>query len=416
MNSRYPVLSMTTSPSTADAGETVGMPGQPSARATTVGALTAEDFARWRRLESRAAEPYPYLSADYLEPADPHWPAALAVRLLLVEDGDDLLLVMPFRVGPYHPRLPLRVLSTADAVLSDEGIRTYPLVDAERGREALRVAFASLRSLGLPRVIDMPSIPADGTLHRLLIDALPSARHSFERGRAQLAVARYAGSTSERASVDVDVEPHHRSTSSRKQSRQRRRALERELGAEIQWRDRSEDPAVIDDFLTLQAAGWKGDADQHGLAYRLTGRDQWFREVTARARADGRLVAYEIYTDGSPLYIAVLMSAGPTIFGLQDAYDQTRAAHRVGNLGRVALTNWLASSAYDMFDPNMYWSYVESARLFADRREQVRLVIAASGLWSRTQLGLARSISRAQNSLGAARERLSTMRIRRTES
>lgn len=379
-----------------------------SARVATVGELGVDDFARWRRLEERAAEPYPYLSADYLEPAEPHWPAALSVRLLLVEGDGELLLVMPFEVAVLHARIPLRVLSTAHPVLADESVRTYPLVDRERGVDALRTAFAALRTFGLPRLVEFSAVPADGVLEGLIAGSLASSGHRLARGRSRLALARFDETSAHEDSGELDVEPHHRSTSTRKQARQRRRALERACGAQLGMRDRSNDPAAVEDFLDLQTAGWKGDPDRHGLAYRLTGRERWLRELAARARANGRLVAFEMHAGGVPVYIALCIASGSTLFGLQDAYREEWGSLGVGNLGRTALVNWVAARGFDAFDPNMFWSYVESARLYADRRDQVQVLVAAGGALSRAQLGALRALMQARTGARALRDRVAS--------
>ncbi|WP_146340755.1 hypothetical protein [Nesterenkonia sp. NBAIMH1] len=84
----------------------VSVAGGCTVRTAALGELTPDDFQRWRRLDARALEPVPYLSADYLQPGSAHWPAAASVRLLLVERDDEMQMVMPFRIMPLHPWLP----------------------------------------------------------------------------------------------------------------------------------------------------------------------------------------------------------------------------------------------------------------------------------------------------------------------
>lgn len=381
-----------------------------TARTASLGELTVDDFARWRRLEQHAAEPYPALSADYLEPAWPHWAEALGTRLLLVEDEDDLVLVMPFRVTTAHPKIPVPVVSTDDGMLSDEGVRSYPLIDRARGREAVRFALSRLRSLGLPAVVEIGAVPDEGEVHDLLRDAVADPRRMLVRGRSALAVARRRPDAHGRdgrvatvavnagtagAPTDTSAFPdfvvRHRSAATRRKTRQRVAALERVLAAPIEQRDRSTDRTVIDEFLELQARGWKGDADRQGLAYRLTGRDEWFRHAARRLQDAGRLRAFELRSGGRTIYIALGVISGPVLFGWQDAYDEATAVHGVGALGRLAFVNWQdATGSHDMFDPNMSWSYLEASRDFPDRREQIRLLIAAPGGAALVRMALVR--------------------------
>ncbi|WP_146340756.1 hypothetical protein [Nesterenkonia sp. NBAIMH1] len=84
-----------------------------------------------------------------------------------------------------------------------------------------------------------------------------------------------------------DTTPHHRSASTRRRARRAREALERRFGGELSLRDRGDDPQAVEDFLALQAAGWKGDASKKGEAYQVTGRAEWLREVTDKFRSRG---------------------------------------------------------------------------------------------------------------------------------
>jgi CelD/BcsL family acetyltransferase involved in cellulose biosynthesis len=396
---------MGTSSGRARHASTVGA-GSFAVEVTTLGELDPSDIERWRVLDERAIDPHPYISADYLAAGVADWAKARDIRLILVRRDEDLVVVMPFTIASLHPGIPLRVLTSADPVLADETGRSYPLVDRACGAEALSAVFASLRALRLPRLVEFAAVPADGTIFLTISAALGGPRRQRERGRAGLPFTRLPGVIPP-GGDRVDVIPHHRSASSRRQARQRLNALERHYGGQLRVVDRSSDPYFAGEFLTFQAAGWKGDAQRHGLAYRLTGRDEWFARTAERFRRSGGLRAVELRVGERTVYMSAALRVGQTLFGWQDAYDESSAVRGTGELARSAFVNWAAAQDFGAFDPNMSWSYVEAARNFPDRRDLVRILAAASAGYPVLVLGLFAALLRCRETVRAVRRRVS---------
>lgn len=389
---------MTTTTTRVSDGHTV--------RATTLGELSAADFERWRQLDARALEPSPYLSADYLQPAVSHWPAATSIRLLIVQRGDRMQMIMPFRVMLLHRLVPISVLSTWDLTLADETTNLFPMLAQDGGGDALRAGFAALPALRLPSLLDIVTVPSDGPTYELIRTIVQPEVRCYVRGRSLWPVAHIRSEVEADARAEADTVPHHRSSSTRKKAKQYRRALEHALGATLSVRDRTDDPSVIDEFLNLQAAGWKGDASKRGVAYQITGRGQWLHEITARYRSQGQFTAFEIHAGDRPLYLTLDFRLGSTLLALQDAYDEAWAPHGLGNLARTAHINWLAGRGIDTYDPNMFWGYTDAARFYPDRQEKLRLLIAASGRLAPLQLaairGAKNSSDRLRRAVGSA--------------
>lgn len=373
-------------------------------RATTVGELSPADFERWGQFDAQTLEGTPFLSADYLQPAVLHWPAARSIRLLVVERSDQIKMIMPFRIMPLHRQLPISTLSTWDLTLADETSSLFPMLATDGGIEALRAGFSALSSLGLPGLVDIVTIPADGPTYELIRRAIQPEARCHIRGRSLWPAARIPAENDTQPSAEVDTIPHHRSASTRKKAKQARRGLERELGAELATRDRSDDPNIVENFLDLQVAGWKGDPSKRGVAYRITGRAQWLHEVAERYRRRGQFAAFEIHAKGSPLYLSLDFRMGSTLVGFQDAYDEAWASYGLGNLARSAHLNWLAGREVDTYDPNMFWGYVDSARFYPDRRETLRLLVAASGRLPALQVNAVRAVKSFSSRLAATRD------------
>src|SRR5262249_45014338 len=76
----------------------------------------------------------------------------------------------------------------------------------------------------------------------------------------------------------------------------------------------------IDEFLRLEARGWKGLAGT-ALAYSETSR-RYFEDVATFANRLGRLLMLGIDFDGRPIARRCAFSAGQGAFAFQTAYDQ----------------------------------------------------------------------------------------------
>ena len=358
--------------------------------ATTLQELGADDFARWQDLERRAIEPYPQIGADYLQTAQLLRPGAQSMRLLIVSRGDDWLLVLPFTLGHATDRARVRAITTADETMDHESAKLYPLMDLESGARALDAALGRLSSLGLPRlarivlVDDLPPVLA------ALRGSVGGARSRLVEGAQvvrPLALASGARKPLPAPGAVFPAEyalPETSSSTRRKMGRLARRLSESVGALSVVVRDG--DDAMVDDFLALQTAGWKGDPSRGGEGYDATGRTAWYRAYTRGFHEKGELLGVEFRGNGRVLYSTLVLRRGRVIHGLQDAYDEEFAEFSVGTLGRRAVLSVVRDLDIDLFDPNMSWYNFEAARVYPDRRGQRELVLAGPGLRSRSAI------------------------------
>ncbi len=159
------------------------------ARVAALSGLDPGDIAKWRSLADRALEPNAFLDPRFLVPCSRLRDDARDVRLLLIEDGAELLGVMAFAVVRRKIRgLPVRAITPRIPVLSEESERWYPLVDADRAAEVLEALLMGVRSLGLTGYLDLDCFPADGPLNDALFAAAASAGVPIvERGSEEFA-------------------------------------------------------------------------------------------------------------------------------------------------------------------------------------------------------------------------------------
>ena len=91
-----------------------------------------------------------------------------------------------------------------------------------------------------------------------------------------------------------------------------------------------EDAAPFEDFVELEAAGWKG---QQGTALR---QDQtlraFYEDLIARLAARGWLRFHVLLLDGQPIAIELAVRFGTTLVVHKVAYDESRAKASPGNV------------------------------------------------------------------------------------
>src|SRR5262249_59895566 len=86
----------------------------------------------------------------------------------------------------------------------------------------------------------------------------------------------------------------------------------------------------IDEFLRLEARGWKGLAGT-ALAYSETSR-RYFEDVATFASRLGRLLMLGIDFDGRPIPRRCAFSAGQGSFAFKTAYDEDFAHFSPGSI------------------------------------------------------------------------------------
>jgi hypothetical protein len=385
-----------------------------TSRVVRVASLTDEDAVAWSDLRDRALEPYPFLDPRMIMASRAHMPLLRDMHLVFLEDGTQLIAVLPYVVSkmPGRPHVP--ILSTRTEYLDDQGGWDHPLVDAHRAQEAIEALFVGLKALHLPRLIQFTSVPIGGPFERALVAAAARKRiRLLEREGNDYVYARRlddadADGSANGVSNTPSFELPQLSTRLLKDLSRRAEAAARQLGAPLRVEDRSSDPSAISVFVELQAAGWKGDPARGGEGIRVRGDEAWFHDVTARYRADGDLLVFALLAGENLLHMRVSTRIGGEVFGWFDAYDERFAEYRPGVLGRVAsLNRILAVPGVQQFDPNFHPDTgPEPRKLFPLVRRRATILAANGGSVAPaflTALPVARSLRRSVRSRAGRR-------------
>lgn len=327
-------------------------------------------LAAWETLAARATEPNPFLEHWALLPALRALDPQGEVALLRFEQGGELAGLLPVARSRRYYRWPFPHIhgwAHANAFLG------APLV--ARGQE--RAFWQALldwadRQAGLALFLHLTDIPLDGPLHAALTAICAEQRRPcgvvHHTSRALLA-------------SDQSPEDYFAASLSGKKRKELRRQFARlaELGAPAFERlgDAAGLDAWTDEFLALEAAGWKGQAGSALASQAETAAI--FRQTLAGAARHGKLERLALRLDGQPIAMLASFRVPPGAFSYKTAFDESYARFSPGvqlqceNLlvldrPEIAWTDSCAAADHPMID-----------HIWRERREVGRISIGIGG-------------------------------------
>jgi CelD/BcsL family acetyltransferase involved in cellulose biosynthesis len=216
--------------------------------------------------------------------------------------------------GAHQSPLPLTVLASPPA---PNAYLSTPVIDRgllEPVFEAFLTFIAS--DADLPNIVALDAMGTDtatfAALERVLA-ARGGAMHVFSRAQRP------------KLSSDLDAKAYFEqamSASSRKKLRQHRRRLgEKGVVASVVVTEPHAVGRAFEDFLSLEAAGWKG---RQGTALANNAADaQYTRAMIAALAAQGDAEVHSLTLDGRPVSMQVLLRAGRTAYTWKTCYDES---------------------------------------------------------------------------------------------
>jgi CelD/BcsL family acetyltransferase involved in cellulose biosynthesis len=335
--------------------------------------------SRWDRLARFATEPNPFLESWYLLPALRALDPNETVRILLLENGDEIVGLMPLAEEKRYYRRPIPHLSGwthPNAFLGTPLIA--PGHEHAFWRELLTWAD---RNAGTRLFLHVSELVPDGPVFKALTQIIAAQRRTgaIVRREARALLASEDGS-----------EAYFTASLSGKKRKELRRQLNRlgEHGA-VAFVRRHDDHGLAewtDTFLELEAAGWKGEARTAlGLADTTA---TLFRTALAGAAALGRLERLTLTLDGRPIAMLATFLCPPGAFSFKTAFDESLARFSPGVLLQcenlaildrpdIAWTDSCAAADHPMID-----------HIWRERRTIVRISVAIGGTLRRKAFGM----------------------------
>jgi CelD/BcsL family acetyltransferase involved in cellulose biosynthesis len=324
--------------------------------------IDAPFIDRWRALAKRPdITPNPFVDVDFVRPAAEYLPEAKGMRLLVGEDHGDLVWLMPLirtsRMGP------ARVLPGLRNIF-DQHWFGQPLIVA--GQEAA-AAGSLLRYLSDSRRtfwLRLNKLDADDRFTQSLIE---QAGHVVAEVEARGLVVRRP-------------EPTYLSGHSNlKRLRRQRRSFEKSFGKELDLIYSSADPQAVDDFLAMEAAGWKGR--DGGASAMKPGHAEFMRQMCSNFRENGCLQLWTLRAGDQNLAMKLNLAANDTLFCHSITYDEGYATLSPGL--QLEIEN------FQLFHDQPRFRVMDSCadprnafvnRLYPDRRSLVNVSIGSGPL------------------------------------
>jgi CelD/BcsL family acetyltransferase involved in cellulose biosynthesis len=343
-----------------------------------VAPLSASDpaFARaWDDLADAASEPNVFAERWFVA-AGITLPQGKSARILRVwkgAKGSELIGLFPFTILPRYGRLPLRHVQNW---LHYHSFLGTPLLRAGHESAAWRAILTKLdKSDWAAGLLHVNGLVESGPVHRALIDATAAL------GRPCDVVHRI-----QRALLQSDLTPaaYYEATVRKKKRKELKRLEARlaEQGTVVMRRLGAGDDLDhwCDEYLRLEAAGWKGRAGSALAALPAT--ERFFRDVVAGARAAERLEIVRLDLDGQAIAMLANLYAPPGAFSFKTAFDERFARFSPGVL--VQLENLAVLERPDVawMDSCAVEQHPMIDSLWAQRRSVVRVSVPLSG-WRR---------------------------------
>jgi len=275
----------------------------------------------WEELAAAALEPNVFYEHWMLLPALEAFGAGkdISIVLVLIHDPHNpdapakLGALFPLEQIPRYKKLMVSVLSLW------QHAHCYvctPLVRADVARECMVELFQWLRSGGAnASLLELRCISGDGRFHKLLVDL------SNELGlRSCITDIFTRGLWRERNDENTLTEPAVPGDLRRRLRRKERRLSERGRVEHLAMRAEDDIGRWIDEFLRIEASGWKG---QRGSALASSEGDRrYFTEIATSAFRRRRLLMLGLNFDGFPIARRCAFVAGEGSFAFKTAYDE----------------------------------------------------------------------------------------------
>lgn len=339
--------------------------------AGTYGAADAEAFADLCR---RAEAPNLHMAPAAVAAALSFGISANDVVILAAqEEGDDRLL------GLWALRRTRNLSSGFAPVLAAPLVSLYevssaPVLDRERAHDAAAaLTLAILEAPDLPRVLKLPLLPMQGSVFAAIETALAttgSTIATFERWQRPMLIPEPGD----------DAERYLRRSLGQgyKKRMQQHRQLEK-AGTLAYQRQRGPDAiSALEEFLTLEAAGWKG---RSGTALTsLPGDSAYIRKIVENFAATDGIRIDLLRLDDQLIAGGLLLDLAGQAHFLKIAYDEGKARLSPGRALAIEMLRAdfaagspfrLDSGAGDRVDPSAYpWG---------ERQEMANAIITLSG-------------------------------------
>jgi CelD/BcsL family acetyltransferase involved in cellulose biosynthesis len=341
---------------------------------------------QWEALARAASEPNAFAEHWFAAASLEHMEPGRDVRLLEVWEGTILIGLLPLCISDAYGRI---TVGHAENWLHVHSFLGTPLVRRSREEAFWRAAIETLdREPWAKSFLHLVKLVEDGPVLR----GLQSAAQSL--GRRCDIVYRF-----ERALLESRLSPdaYYESTVRKKKRKELKRLSNRLAEAgEVVTRSLTSAEELrdwCDQFLSLEAAGWKG---RGGSALTCNSRvEAFFRQAVEGAFQAGKLDFLRLDLDGRPIAMLVNFLSPPGSFSFKIAFDEEHARFSPGVLIQIENYRILSRGNIGWMDSCAVEDHPMINSLWAERRRLVRVTVPLKGLRRRMIFSLCRLVENA---------------------
>ena len=375
------------------AGAACGFAGPLSAAvigAPALAALTAE----WRDLAANAVEPNAFYSPAMLVPALEAF-ADEGPALVIARDGGGRLAgLAPIALQRGYSRLPVPYVATW---MHKHCFFAAPLVRQGYERAFFRAIFDLAESRGA--FFRLRHLDAKGPLFAAAAAvAAETGRLAAPSARYERAMLQAPWSTDEYLKVSLNAKR-------RKEMRRRRARLEEEGALRFEMSAAGDDfDAWADDFMALEASGWKGAA---GTAMRQDpASERFFKEAVRSAAAADEVRFFRLMLGARTIAAAVNFQSGAVSYSFKIAYDEAYSRFSPGVMMETDMMKALEGAPGLAFvDSCAKTSHPMIDRLWRGRRAIAALNVSRRGLAAKSVFRLLTILESASEKTRAAKRK-----------
>jgi CelD/BcsL family acetyltransferase involved in cellulose biosynthesis len=345
-------------------------------------AYLADPDESWDAIAARPSEANAFAERWFMEASVRHLDVPADARMLVVRAEGQLIGLLPFIIAPKYGRMPVRHVENW---LHYNSFFGAPLV-----RRSFEAYFWH-RALAL---LDAdPDAPA--FLHLVALDGQGPLAKALLRARKGAAVVH----RSTRAMLKSDLAPlqYYEATVRKKKRKEIGRLQHRlaEVGRVAFKRldDGGDLDSWIDNFLVLEASGWKG-RDGAALA-NAQDTEAFVRDALLGAFAGKRLEMISLDVDGRAIAMLVNFLTPPGSFSFKIAFDEDFARFSPGVLIQLENFKVLEAPGIDWMDSCAVEDHPMINSLWGERREIVRVSVPLKGKRRRAIFAACRTLETA---------------------
>jgi CelD/BcsL family acetyltransferase involved in cellulose biosynthesis len=358
-------------------------------------------IAAWERLVAHAAEPNPFFEPWFLIPSLRQWGAGERVVDGQVavgawyQDGRLSGLMPTVRSSAYYGH----TITHAKGWLHPNAFCGVPLIAAGHEDAFWRALLAHFDRMARRALfLHLPLLPADGPVSAALVRVLTASGRahyiSAEESRALL-----AGDASAADFLEAAM-----SAKKRKELRRQHNRLAEEGALTFERIDGDEGlTAWAEEFLTLEAAGWKG-AEGSALA-SAPDTAVFFTQALEGAAAAGRLERLALRLDGRAIAMLANLITAPGAYSFKTAFDEDYARFSPGMLLQLENLALLERPDVQWADSCAVEGHPMIERLWRDKRRMLSRNIAIGGPMRRAAFRLLKAYETRSRKTEEARQK-----------